>query len=171
MIFNRRKRAEYYAQQKFKYEKALEEAKEAQLLGTASESQLNFLHKEREHQEKLTKWEEEKKKKGIWARSKAWLFEGMKTEEVGEDSGTSESRSRYDSWSKENDTLAGKESDVLRALEDKKSGLQEKASKAFEAEKERERNGGPLDRVGTDAERSASVRGDTRKSGSWIPGW
>jgi hypothetical protein len=167
MIFNRRKRAEFFAQQKFKYDMALEQAREAQALGTASEAQLEFLNKERAHQENLKQWEEERKKKGIWARSKAWLFEGMKKEEEGEDVGTSERRLGYESLSEEDDTWGERESDVVRALEDKKFGLQEKARKAFEAEKERERNGGPLDRIGTDKERSASEQEDAHKSSSW----
>jgi hypothetical protein len=169
MIFNRRKRAEFFAQEKFKYETALQKAREAQELGTATEKQLDFLNKEREHQEKLKQWEEERKKKGIWARSKAWLFAGMKKEE-GEDFGTSESRLGQESLSEEIETVGEKESNILRGLKAKEWELQQKARKAFEAEKERERNGGPLDRLGTDKERSASEQEDTHKSGwtSWM---
>ncbi|KAM3066903.1 hypothetical protein ACMFMG_007049 [Clarireedia jacksonii] len=167
MIFNRRKRTEFFAQQKFKYEMALKQAREAHELGMATESQLEFLNKEREHQEKVKQWEEERKKKGIWARSKAWLFSGMKKEDVGEDYGISEKGMGYKSLSEEDNTPSERESDVLRALEDKKLGLQEKARKAFEEEKARERNGGLLDRIGTDAERSASEQEKSHKSSGW----
>ncbi|PQE12617.1 cytochrome oxidase c assembly domain-containing protein [Rutstroemia sp. NJR-2017a BBW] len=165
MIFNRRKRAEFFAQEKFKYESALQQAREAHELGTATEKQLDFLNKEREHQEKLKQWEEERKRKGIWARSKAWLFAGMKKEE-GEDFVTSESSLGHESSSERINTVDEGESHIMKASRRKEQVLQYEARKAFEAEKERERNGGPLDRLGTDKERSASEHDDTHKS-SW----
>ncbi|KAK6613721.1 hypothetical protein H4I96_00042 [Botrytis cinerea] len=152
MVYNRKKRAEFYAEQKFKYAMALESAQAAAASGIATESQIEFLNREKEREQKVKIAEEAKKKA---------LEHGRKKEEEGDDVGTSERRLGYEALSEEDDTLGERESDVLRAIEEKKMAIQNKAKSAFEAEKERQRNGGPLDRIGTDGEEQKP------KSGGW----
>ncbi|KAA8577211.1 hypothetical protein MFRU_021g00800 [Monilinia fructicola] len=161
MIYNRKKRAEFFAEQKFKYAMALESAQKAAASGSATEAQIEFLNREREREEKVKLAEEAKKKSGPWKKSKEWLFSGLKKEEEGDDVGTSERRLGYEALSEEDDNLGERESDVLRAIEDKKLAIQDKAKSAFEAEKERQRKGGPLDRIGTEGEE------EKPKSGGW----
>ncbi|KAK6615975.1 hypothetical protein H4I95_01127 [Botrytis cinerea] len=147
---------------KFKYAMALESAQAAAASGIATESQIEFLNREKEREQKVKIAEEAKKKApGAWKKSKDWLFSGLKKEEEGDDVGTSERRLGYEALSEEDDTLGERESDVLRAIEEKKMAIQNKAKSAFEAEKERQRNGGPLDRIGTDGEEQKP------KSGGW----
>jgi hypothetical protein len=56
--------------------------------------------------------------------------------------------------SEEDDGAGVRDSDLVRAVENKQAYLREKAREAFEREKERERAGGPLDRLGNDGEKS-----------------
>lgn len=161
MVYNRKKRAEFFAEQKAKYAMALESAQTAQALGTATESQIEFLERENERETNLKIAAEAKKKSGPWKKGKEWLFSGLKKEEEGDDVGTSERRLGYEALSEEDDSLGERESDVLRAIEEKKMALQHKAKSAFEAEKERQKKGGPLDRIGTEGEE------EKPKSGGW----
>lgn len=161
IIFNRKKRAEFYAEQKFKYAMALESAQRAAAVGSATEAQLGFLEREKEREQTVKIAEEAKKKSGPWNKSKEWLFSGLKKEEEGNDVGTSERRLGYEALSEEDDNLGERESDILRAIQEKKMTIQDKAKSVFEAEKERQKKGGPLDRIGTEA-------GEEKpKSGGW----
>ncbi|KAK3316557.1 cytochrome oxidase c assembly-domain-containing protein [Apodospora peruviana] len=90
--------------------------------------------------------ETKKEKQGLWA----WMTSSLKREEEGEDEGTSERRLGYESLSEEDDRSGVRDSDLVRALEEKQAYLRDKAHSAFEKEKENERKGGPLDRVGLD---------------------
>lgn len=72
-----------------------------------------------------------------------------------EDSEDPTKRFGYESLSEEDDGLGVRDSDLVRAIEEKQALIQEKAHRALEREKERERSGGPLDRVGIDAAKSA----------------
>jgi len=80
--------------------------------------------------------------------------------------GSSEARLGFDSLSEEDDGLGERESDIIRAIEDKKLAIQEKAKKAFADEKVRQRTGGPLDRLGTSADNTGSGEAPP-KSGGW----
>lgn len=150
MIYNRKKRAEFQGIQKTRIESAIATARQAVADGTATPQQTKFLTLEDEHQAIVDAKQKEKDAPGIFAKAKSWLFYGLKNEEEGEDLGSSERRLGYEALSEEDDTLGERESDVVRAIEEKKIALQEKAKKAFEEEKERQRTGGPLDRLGTD---------------------
>ena len=72
-----------------------------------------------------------KDKKGIFTRGKEWLFSGLKNEEEGEDVGSSERRLGYEALSEEDDSLGERESDIVRAIEDKKLAISAKARQAF----------------------------------------
>ncbi len=105
-----------------------------------------------------------KAKKGIFKRGKDWLFSGLKKEEEGENFGSSERRLGYEALSEEDDSLGERESDIIRAIEDKKMAIVVKTKQAFAEEKERQRTGGPLDRLGTQTEGNAV---EPSKSGGW----
>lgn len=158
MIYNRRKRAEYFTQQKAQHAAAVYEADEARIQNRASEEQLQLLLEEA----RATAAEEARKAaqaNGIFARSKKWLFSGLQKEEEGENFGTSERRLGYESSNEEDDYLGERESDILRAIEEKKAEVAAKAKAALEREQDLHKTGGPLDRVGT-------ADSDTKKSGT-----
>lgn len=163
MIHNRRKRAEFYAEQKALKDSAIYTAKAAISSGIATEEQLAFINREEEHQAQLDAAEKAKReKRGVFARGKEWLFSGLKREEEGEDVGSSERRLGYEALSEEDDSLGERESDIVRAIEEKKMAITAKAKQAFTEEKERQRTGGQLDRLGTAPEGEESP-----KSGGW----
>ncbi|EKD15957.1 uncharacterized protein L3040_003185 [Drepanopeziza brunnea f. sp. 'multigermtubi'] len=163
MIYNRRKRAQFFEEQKAIHANAIFNAKRAIASGTATEEDIKFIKREEEHAAKLEEIARAKaEKKGIFKKSKEWLFSGLKKEEEGDDVGTSERRLGYESLSEEDDTLGERESSIVRALEEKKMDIADKARDAFAQERENQRTGGPLDRVGTKA------NGDEQpKSGGW----
>jgi hypothetical protein len=165
IIYNRRKRAEFYQEQKSLKENAIRSARLAIAAGEASEEQINFISREEEHDAQLEAAAKAKAaKKGIFKKGKEWLFSGLKNEEEGEDVGSSERRLGYEGLCEEDDSLGERESDIVRAIEEKKMAITAKAKQAFAEEKERQRSGGPLDRLGTETE---GVNGETPKSGGW----
>lgn len=156
MIYNRKKRAQFYEEQKARHASAMHTARNAIANGIATEEQIKFIHREEEHDAELAAFAKAKReKKGIFGKSKDWLFSGLKKEEEGEDVGSSERRLGYEGLSEEDDSLGERESDIVRAIEEKKIALANKAKQAFADERERQRSGGPLDRVGTAQEKSA----------------
>ncbi|KAE9377119.1 hypothetical protein N431DRAFT_542532 [Stipitochalara longipes BDJ] len=165
MIYNRRKRAEFYQEQKALKENAIRSARLAIAAGEASEEQVNFIRREEEHDAQLNEAAKTKAaKKGVFKKSQEWLFSGLKKEEEGEDVGSSERRLGYESLSEEDDSFGERESDIVRAIEEKKMAISGKAKQAFAEEKERQRSGGPLDRLGLESERSNE---EQPKSGGW----
>ncbi|KAH6719142.1 cytochrome oxidase c assembly-domain-containing protein [Leptodontidium sp. MPI-SDFR-AT-0119] len=151
MIYNRKKRAQFFEEQKAIHANAIYKARLAIDDGTATEEDIKFISREDEHAAQLEALARAKtEKKGIFKRGKEWLFSGLKKEEEGENVGSSERRLGYEALSEEDDTLGERESDIVRAIEDKKmAAISVKAKQAFAEEKEKQRNGGPLDRIGT----------------------
>ena len=168
MIYNRRKRAQFYEEQKGLYAAAVHNARLAIEQGTASEDDIEFLRREDEESARTEKIKADKAakaaKKGIFATGRDWLFSGLKAEEEGSEVGTSERRMGYESLSEEDDVMGERESDIIRAIENKKQAAGSKFKQAFADEKERQRSGGPLDRLGTDKTTSEDER---PKSGGW----
>jgi hypothetical protein len=146
MIYNRRQKRKYFEEQKARHESAVYSARAAIASGTATEDELAFIKREEDHDAWINSI---KNKKGVFARSKEWLFSGIKKEEEGEDVGSSERRLGYEALSEEDDSLGERESDIVRAIEEKKMAIAGKAKAAFADERERQRSGGPLDRLGT----------------------
>jgi len=163
MVYNRKKKAQFFEEHKAKVEAALHTARKAIEMGNASDEQIKFVRLEDEHEAMLKAKSE---KRGMFTKSKDWLFSGLKKEEEGNDLGTSENRLGYEGMSEEDDSLGARESDIVRAIEDKKTAIAEKAKQAFADERERQRSGGPLDRIGTPSE-SSSRREETPRSGGW----
>ncbi|KAL2125778.1 hypothetical protein VTI74DRAFT_2774 [Chaetomium olivicolor] len=86
---------------------------------------------------------------GLWT----WLTSNLKREEEGSptDGLSSQSRLGWESLSEEDDGAGVRDSDLVRAVEEKQAYIKAKAAAAFEKERENQRKGGPLDRVGTKA--------------------
>jgi len=168
MVYNRRKRAQFYEEQKALKESAVYSARLAISSGIATEEQINFISREEAHQAQLDAAARAKAaKKGIFKRGSEWLFSGLKKEEDGEDVGSSERRLGYEALSEEDDGLGERESDIVRAIEEKKMALAEKARHTFAEEKERQRTGGPLDRIGNRIGTETDGNGEAPKSGRW----
>lgn len=171
MIYNRKKRAQFYEEQKARHASAIHTAKYAIANGIATPEQIAFIRREEDHDAELAAFAKAKKESGVFRKTKNWLFSGLKNEEEGEDAGSSERRLGYEGMSEEDDSMGERESDIVRALEDKKMAITEKAKQAFAAEKERERTGGPLDRIGTNSaqpqDRWADEDDDEKPKGGW----
>lgn len=105
--------------------------------------------------------EDKKKQGGI----RGWLFSSLKKEEEGHDAGSSQRRLGWEGLSEEDDRSGVRDSDLVRAVEAKQARLREKAKNAFEAERENQRKGGPLDRVGVE---SQAQQPDTPKKKGWF---
>lgn len=161
MIYNRRRKREYFAEQKALTESLVQDASVALRSGTATAEQLSLLEKQRgqaalaaEMRAKVEelrearasaaaalpeKVQEGEGKKGIVAQATGWLFKGLKSEDrpevgygnVGEERG---------------------EGGVVRAVE---------ARRAEGVAKEREAGGGPLDRLGKEEEEEQGKGGWT----------
>ncbi len=108
------------------------------------------------------------KKSGLWA----WMTSSLKKEEEGDDVMSAQRRLGWESLSEEDDGTGVRDSDLVRASEGlhAEMSLREKAKNAFEKEKENERKGGPLDRVGlAEGERGVAQAEttQTKKKGWW----
>lgn len=110
-MYNRRKRAEYYAQQPALANGTIQEAQKAAILDTATEEQRRPI----KGNEQATKSESASKTPGIFARSREWLFSGLKKEDLG----TPEQSLGYEGTSGDNTVLGRSESDILSAFEKK----------------------------------------------------
>lgn len=163
MVYNRKKKAQFFEEHKAKVEAALYTARHAIVTGTATDEQINFVTLEDEHQAVL---KAKREKKGMFAKSKEWLFSGLKKDEEGNELGSTENRLGYEGLSEEDDSMGMRESDIVRALEDKKLAIAGRAKQAFADEKERQRSGGPLDRIGTNSESNTRSE-EPPKSGGW----
>ena len=95
------------------------------------------------------------KKSGLWS----WMTSTLKKEEEGDDVMSTERRLGYEGLSEEDDATGVRDSDLVRAVESKQALLKEKARQAFEKEKENQRTGGPLDRVGLEEDKPKSKKG------------
>ena len=157
MIYNRRRRREYFSEQKALTEAATQDAAVALRSGTATAEQLKLLEQQRgqaavaaDMRQKAAEMREARANaaaapvvaekvegKGVLGSATAWLFKGLKTEdrpEVG-----------YENVVDERGVQGG----VARAVE------------ARRAEEKREANGGPLDRLGTEEEKEEGKGGWT----------
>jgi hypothetical protein len=79
MVHNRRKRAEFFTEQKALKASAIQTARLAIDNGVATEDQLAFIRREEEHDAQVAAAAAAKAaKRGIFERSKDWLFSGLK---------------------------------------------------------------------------------------------
>lgn len=98
----------------------------------------------------------ETKSTGLWA----WLTSSLKKSEEGDEPMSTQRRLGYESLSEEDDGTGVRDSDLVRAAEGRAAALRDAAREAFEREKAAQREGGPLDRVGTETP-------PVKKSGWW----
>ena len=154
IIHNRRKRAEFREEQKARYESAIDAARTAIWKGTASEAQIEFISRDEAQQARTAALTTNKK--GIFKRGSEWLFSGLKKEEQNEYMSNIELGS-------EQETSGGVESAIGNRAAEEATDIRERAKVAFANEKERQRTGGPLDRLGASVENAT----ESPKSGGW----
>jgi hypothetical protein len=154
IIHNRRKRAEFRAEQKARYEAAIHAARTAIWKGTASEAQIEFISRDEAEQARIAALTTNKK--GIFKRGSEWLFSGLKKEEQNEYMSNSELGSEQETPRGVGNALG------QRAAEDA-THIKDRAKEAFANEKERQRTGGQLDRLGASVENTT----ESPKSGGW----
>ncbi|KAI5856679.1 hypothetical protein GGS23DRAFT_601090 [Durotheca rogersii] len=168
MIYNHKRRAEFFALQKQYKADSLEAARLAYMTGRATEEQITLVEEAeakareaglslppllsaprpmapeagaelRAAEEDARESEVEPSKKKGFA---AWLFSGLKKEETAEES-----------------------LGFAKTIDESQQVLKDKAKEAFERERENQRQGGALDQVGLDEKSSGG--GETKKTGWW----
>lgn len=164
MIYNRKKRAQFFEEQKAIHQNAVYRAKQSIAAGVASEADIEFIKREEEHDVVLAEIAQKKNKKGIFKRGKEWLFSGLKKDEEDNEGVESGNNEGYDAVIQETDGRSGRPSEVIKALGEQKTQFADKAKQAFANEKERQESGGPLDRLGTSTK---PVDAEQPKSGGW----
>lgn len=150
IIYNRRKRAEFYTEQKARYEAAIHVAKAAIESGSATEAQVEFIERDIAQQTRVDAIKANKK--GVFKRASEFLFSGLKKEEQSGDSENSEAESSDRG-----------DSSLSQSVKAETTDIKDKAKEAFANEKERQRTGGPLDQLGASAENVTAPP----KSGGW----
>lgn len=161
IIYNRKKRAQFYEEQKAIHQNAIHNAKQLIAAGTASEQDIEFIRREEEHDRHLAEVARKKAEhRGIFQRGKELLFWGLKKDEEDEirESSTRQSQGVLD----EVNRLGDKAGDISKAINTKQTEVAGTVKEAFAEEKRRQSAGGPLDQLGSkldDAEQP--------KSGGW----
>lgn len=156
MIHNRSKRAQWFQEQKAKHESAVFNARMKIQNGTASDDDIDFIMREEVEEARVQEFLRKKaEKKGVFKTVKEWMLGGLKT-------AYDDENQTPKLWNEKPlaDTNTGS---AAETIEEKKVVIQSKAKKAFAEERERQRNGGPLDRLGT----SVDEVDVPPKSGGW----
>jgi hypothetical protein len=148
IIYNRRKRAEFNAEQKARYEAAVHVATMAIQSGMATEAHIEFMERDKAKQAHMAALAN---RKGVFKRGSEWLFSGLKKEEQQTEVGAGP------------EMPGGIDSPMNGLAKVDATDLKDKAREAFSNEKKRQL-GGPLDQLGTSAETTT----ETPKSGSWM---
>ncbi len=154
MIYNRRKRNEWYIDQEQRRAKALVLAREAAAQGTANENQILLLNQERAAEEAE---EERRGKRGIFKRVKQMFYAGLSIEEhsfrtiPGGGEGTEETQAQVESGPPSDN--AG--SSIVAAVEDIKGKVSGPTV-------------GPLDRLAADVAQAGTT--GSRSWSSWAKG-
>lgn len=190
IVYNRKRKAEFLEAQRRLEASSLEAARLAYMTGKATDEQILLVEEALErdstlssapifsrpgapapqqHQQQPTVSEaatwpattpppqpETQKSTGLWA----WLTSSLKKSEEGDEPMSTQRRLGYESLSEEDDGTGVRDSDLVRAAEGRAAALRDAAREAFEREKAAQREGGPLDRVGTEAP-------PVKKSGWW----
>jgi hypothetical protein len=103
-------------------------------------------------------------KSGGW---RSWFSSSLSKSEEGDSVGSSQRRLGFESLSSEDDGAGVRESDILRAIDEKQAYVKEKARQALAQEKENQRTGGPLDRTGLEATATTANGKSAKKRGWW----
>lgn len=162
MVYNRKKRAQFFEEQKAVHQNAVYKAREAISAGSATEQDIAFIQREEQHDAQVAEKARAKAaKKGIFKRGKEWLFSGLKTEE---DESELRAEGSKDGVLMHTVDRDDKQNKIMTALGEQKTEFAEKAKQAFADEKDRQRIGGPLDRLGTAPNTDTA---EQPKSGGW----
>lgn len=96
--------------------------------------------------------------------ARSWFSSTLSRQEEGEAAGSSQRRLGYESLCEEDDAQGVRESDVVRALEQKQKAaaaayqaITDRAQRALETERTNQREGGPLDRLGLDGKNNGTA--------------
>lgn len=161
MVYNRKKRAQFFEEQKAVHRNAVFKAQEAILAGSATEQDVEFIQREEQHDAQVAEKARAKAaKKGIFKRGKEWLFSGLKIDE--DEADTRAETSKDESFVQKVDD---RQSRVITALGEQKTEFADKAKQAFADEKDKQRTGGPLDRLGTAP--NSDVAEQPKSGGGW----
>lgn len=164
IVYNRKKRAQFFEEQKAIHQNAIYKAQQSISAGTATEADIEFIKREEEHDAYLAEKAREKAaKKGIFRRGRDWLFSGLSNDD---EQPAAEPTTATEGFVKD-ELHRGQEksSEILKSLEDRKTRISDNARQAFADEKERQRVGGPLDRLVTPASSSDSEQ--PKSGGGW----
>ncbi|KAI9827857.1 MAG: hypothetical protein M1832_004346 [Thelocarpon impressellum] len=166
VLYNRRKRGEFFAAQKALYGTHVAEARAAVAAGTANEQQAQLAA----HEDTLTKALPVEEGKGVLARGRAWLFGGLKTEDEGAEPLVSgvETGGVLDAVKEArlaDSATAARETPPADAL-----AVREGVREGVRGVREGVREGGPLDRLGTPSSPSPASSSTAGGILSWIPG-
>ncbi|KAI9796988.1 MAG: hypothetical protein M1835_002511 [Candelina submexicana] len=146
ILYNRRQRRDFFAKQKALHAKVLTTAREAAAQGIADEDQMLLLNRVRAAEEAE---QARLAKKGIWKRTKAWLYSGLKTEEDGSSSRENLAAVGNEAWKEnasESNDVTGDKLGILKAVKEKrKEGVEPETVDAPSPAPEP--RGGPLDKL------------------------
>jgi hypothetical protein len=168
MIYNRRKRREYFAEQAALHSARVYEAEQALRRGTITDEQRALLDDE-SSKRKADQAKAAPKPPGVLARSKNWLFSGLNKEDdvtvaaaaQGQGSGLV-----YEGTVDEDDVTVEGESPILKAVEKMEREVKERSHPA-DAGARSEPQGGMLDRLGPSSSSSSSSPEPPKKSSGW----
>ncbi|KAF2398299.1 hypothetical protein EJ06DRAFT_532048 [Trichodelitschia bisporula] len=159
MIYNRRKRNDWYAQQQAQREVDLSAAYEAVSKGTANEDQILLIHEEQEIQKAVR---EKAAKAGVMKRVKDYMFSGLSREEQkGGKLGVAANNSHS------SDQGFGITKAVQDSVREHKEMLKSEAA-ALSPQTSQPSVGGPLDQLGE--ETAEAVEKSSKSWTSWITG-
>lgn len=158
IIYNRKKKAQFFEEQKVKAELAIDMARKAVQDGKATEEHIKLIKMEEEHQASL---QAERLKKGIFSRGKEWLFSGLKLDE--EDDTENKSLFNKKNGLTEHDKGVANVSDEL-------SDITSNAKQAFGLEREQQKFKASLNQISTKTESGESQESKTSGWRSWILG-
>jgi len=168
MVFNRRKRAAWFAEQQANYDRSLAESRQAELDGTLTDFQKMFLNKERALEQAEA---EQKAKQGIWKRAKGWVFGGLATEEkpggaLGFVSEAVEKRSREKEAQERGDAATTNSDEPVVVFAAAEVGTRVNENRIRRQYPQEKLPGGPLDRLGEQT--LLSVSSSSKGMVDWI---
>lgn len=168
IVYNRRKKAEYFAEQKAMQRSALHEAQSVPSPALLTEQQRIMIDDEEKYQSQL---QAKRAEKGYFTRGKEWLLSGLKREDDitnGEEDAVRRITNDRGDRRAVGDVIRDEENQIKeniqhagQAVQEQKENLTTSAKKAFEKERALEKGGGPLDRIGAESTPSNSGGGWT----------
>ncbi|OCK83355.1 hypothetical protein K432DRAFT_322477, partial [Lepidopterella palustris CBS 459.81] len=160
IVYNRRKRREFYAEAAKKHEEELALARIALGRGTADENQMLLLNRERAVEESL----QAKKGKGFFKETLGFIYGKPEDEEAKKQKTTAEGGETSKEITKRKAQEAREGLEILKAVEESRRDVKP-AQSSIQASTTA---GGPLDRIADEATTSASK--NAKSWTSWVTG-